>query len=744
MATIEEIIIAPAPAENELDRLGAVSAASIARRVWEDHVRQKRARRQLELMWEKYLLHIDGSGDSQWADIYYGQICEIPRLLSPYRKSENILRNLVRNAVAHHTAVPLQYFALASADREAREKALMDTLWANHLANEQDFNGLFALALALAMPAGFCPVHAYWRDDTAFDWYDPVAPAESGGLDMFTPGPGSIDTFVGNPWDTVFDPTARRGSWRWWSYVRLLPAEAVRRFFDHVPAARTLEGSTRLRSTSEFQRIARSWLVGSLGAHGRPLIEGGGALRDDEELITLCFREDAPGGPGDPGRLRIVAVPGEQASGWASEGRHVVLLADQPLPGGDVSGTVFYSDERGSDVHGRPWVEDKDDLQIDLNLALSKEWEMLVKQAEAPIITPAGAIPDEMAEIGGYKLIETEPALANWRPRVVEWPQYVVMALRAKIQDLRRQLYTLGGYQAVSRGEAPGSRTPYRAILALQQADRTIHAPVNQLFQRAAITFMQRCWKQFKAYGDVGWLVSVADIGAEYAHLAEPYIDKTKLSDRPPRYRLINSFGSSPELLMQEILQLVQTRGADGMPFLSTEEARRAWPHRIMFDQPGDPRAVQRRRARTIAAYAPTLARRYRELTGFDEAALPVAWRAQAIEQIGRQLAFAGIVIGTEIVEPGLEQRFPRLRDDDLDAHITAYTEITQDETADPLARAMLRARQELYFEWQAAMATQARGAQPEAAARETEAPAQPRPEPAGMNEPELVTLAGQ
>lgn len=333
------------------------------------------------------------------------------------------------------------------------------------------------------------------------------------------------------------------------------------------------------------------------------------------------------------------------------------------------------------------------------------------------MVAPGGALHEDMMEIGGYNVWEVEPSLANWRPRVMEWPQGILQWLGNKQQSLRGQLFTLGGYQAVSRGESPGTRTPYRAILALQQADRTIHGPVNVWFQRSACSFLRRMWKQMKTYGDVPWLMDM--VGDEYSYLVDPYVDKTKLSDEPPRFRLVNTFGSSPELLAQEILQLAQFRGADGQPFLTTEEARKAYPYRLVFDQPGDPRAAQRRRARTVAAYSHTLARHYRERTGFDEASLPVEWRGQALKMIGQQLAFIGIVVPSaerpegEIIEPGLEQLFPRLRDDDLQAHISAYTEITQDEQADPIARALIRERQELYLQWQASIAMQQQGGPP-------------------------------
>ena len=48
-----------------------------------------------------------------------------------------------------------------------------------------------------------------------------------------------------------------------------------------------------------------------------------------------------------------------------------------------------------------------------------------------------------------------------------------------------------------------------------------------------------------------------------------------------------------------------------------------------------------------------------------------------------------------------IETNYPRRREDDLEAHIDAYSAITQDETEDPLVRAVTEIRLNLYYEWQ-------------------------------------------
>lgn len=681
-----EPVVSPLPSQNEVDATGQRSRVALAEQVLDDHKKALDARRSRDLLSEKYLLHIDGSGDMQWSDIVDDQRVEIPLLVSMFRKTENVLRIIIDNAVAHHTTMQLNYHAQSPPDRESRDKAMLDTLWINDLAIRQDFNGLYAESLYMAMASGFCPVHGYWREDAPRSDFEGVAYGENGEeIDLF---PGMIDCWVGNPFGTVFNLSAKRRSVVWCSYERVLPADLVRRKFAHVPGVAGIQGSTKIPSATEFQRIARDWMTFGLGRHGSPVLQ---QRRDSrEEVLTVICREIAPftNGRDDPGRLQIIAVPGEVDLRRTARGTHQpILLADQPLPGRDFSWTNFYSHHRGNDIHGKPWVEDLDQLQVDMNIALSKRWEQMLKMANAPIVTPGGAMTDDMADLDGYALLELEPSVATWRPTVMEWPASVIQTLDKEIEEKRSALYTIGGYQAASRGESPGSRTPYRAILALQQADNTIHGPVNQKFQRSACDFARRMHSQMRFYGDVPWIVTVA--GDDYAHLAEPYIDATRLSERPPQYVLVNAFGSSPELRAQEILELMAMRGADGEPFMTTAQARRNYPNQTIFGSENDPGHVKRRRAKTIASRVLTMAANFREQTGFDVFDPRHPWIQQAAQKVFMDA----------------EMLFPRLRDDMLEAHIDSYSEVIQDETADPIARVALTMRQDMYYQWQAMMA---------------------------------------
>ncbi|KKL62294.1 hypothetical protein LCGC14_2186630, partial [marine sediment metagenome] len=470
----------------------------------------------------------------------------------------------------------------------------------------------------------------------------------------------------------------------------LLPADMVRAAFDHRPGVSGLQGTTKIPSASTFQQIARRWQSEGLGIHGSPVITNRRETGEgtDELLFTIC-KETAPGVDRNypNGRLQLVAVPEAVDLQRGQGGGHAIPLVSQALPAGDFSWTLFYSHHRGDDIHGKPWVEDIDAEQVELNIALSKRWEFILRMVEAPIVSPGGAISEDMAEFGGYNVLEIEPSVASWRPTVMTWPDAALKALDKECDDRRRAIYTGGGYQASSRGEAPGSRMAYRAIVALQQADNSIHGPVNLRFRRSAADFGRGCWKQMKRYGQTPWLINIT--GDEYSYLADPYIDSARLSDTPPTYKLVNAFGASPELRAQEVLELMATRGADGQPFLTTAEARRQYPNTTIFDEAGDPKAVQRRRAKTIATTFHTMAAKFREETGFQETDLSHPW----VQQAAMQIFYA------------METQYPRLRDDDLEAHLSTLSEVTQDETSDPIARLPAMKRQDLYFQWQAQMA---------------------------------------
>ena len=509
MATslMPETLVSPQPESNQQDALSRGESTRIAKDVLKLHKSGLKARRQRDLISEKLYLHIDGSGDLQHAEIFANSRIAIPELISEYKKKENLLRLVVDNAVAHHTTMPLKFMAESQGDRKARDRAMIDSIWMNYVAWQQDLNGLLADAMYMAMATGFCPIHCYWSDDPV-DQHEPINHAAQDGPEaqiqkLIDPQPGRLDLWLGNPFDTVFGNAAKRGSAYWCSYARVLPADLVRAKFDHIQGVSGLQGTKKIPSASNWQRIARKWQLDGLGMQGSPVLDGG--HNDSEELMVVVCREVVSGYEADwpNGRLQLIAVPETDDLQGGPEGGNALLLADQELPAGDFSWTNIYSHHRGDDILGKPWVEDLDQSQVELNIALSDRYEFTQKMFHSPTLAPAGMVADDMLDYDGYKVIEVEAGTGGWRPTPMKQDPTVLTSLNTIINDLRTAIYTGGGYQASSRGEAAGSRIAAATVQALQRADNSIHGPVNQRLQRSVCDLGQKCWKQMKAFGDV-------------------------------------------------------------------------------------------------------------------------------------------------------------------------------------------------------------------------------------------------
>ena len=83
------------PPNNEADSL-SIDPREVAREVAEFHRNGLSSRRFHDLTAEKYLIHIDGEGDNQWADLYNGERIQIPHNLSGVpRAQNNLLRPMV-------------------------------------------------------------------------------------------------------------------------------------------------------------------------------------------------------------------------------------------------------------------------------------------------------------------------------------------------------------------------------------------------------------------------------------------------------------------------------------------------------------------------------------------------------------------------------------------------------------------------------------------------------------------------
>ena len=593
------------------------------------------------------------------------------------RLQYNLLRPLTDNWVAYHTAQKFQVLALSRSDKESRDRARIDTIFANQILHQQKLNQVVAEALYFAAPYGSCPIHAYWRDDLASDTYEPLYKTEQpvqGQEQPQGPRPGYVDVFAGDPWDTVYGDGSKRSSVQWLTYGRVLPASLVRQAFQHVPGAEKLEGREDMPSASRFQRIVRGWHNHSRPYHGTAAFFGewGG-----DELLALICREIAPGVLPEfkDGVLQIVALNGTAEtddrlrSGSAGE---PVLLHSGPLPGRRFSCTRFYAGYRADDPTGKPYVADLDDLQVTLNQYVTLEAEFLRRYARPPLKTLSGSMVDDTLTTEDDAVLEFNDPLSLQYTGFLFPPGGMRSPYSEAIERTMEQMFRLGGWQAASRGESK-SGDPAAKVIALARADDTVFGPTNQAIRGSLCDLLQTCHALAKQYMTLPWLVSNVT-GDELSHLAEPYIRGKDLSDEPPDYVVVSGFGATPEAQAERLTQLVQMMGADQTPLLSTEKFWKLYPDQTL--RPPEINANHLREARAQKVN-------------------------YVIQQVVRDLRDQFQDMAPRFIEQAhqiITQNYRPLRDDPPQLHIETLSQLTQDTSEDPMVSGLAQMRQDLYY----------------------------------------------
>lgn len=699
----------PSPAEDRSDTVGEVSAQTLARGVRDFHRQGLHARRHRDLTAEKYALHLDGEGDSQWADLHHGSRIFMPSpLFGAPRQQNNQLRPITDNMVAHLTTRRFTFLAESKPSREAREKALIDAAIINHFARKQRWNQLWAEAKYIAAAFGSCPVHAMWREDSLDDGYEAVWAQDEFGNPMIGVKPGTIDSWVGNPWGTVYDTGATRTRLHRATYERVLPAELVRNAFGRAE----LEGTTRLPSASVFHRISAKWSNFGGGVHGRADIQAVGDLAN-QELISLLFDELAPGiDPQFPqGRLCIVALQGaagaERDFGLGSAAGRPELLWCGGLPAESFSFVrVFSHHGRMDDPLGKPFIADLDDDQIALNQAETLHTEYLRRASKAPLATSGGINVDTL-DLTGDTLIEVEPLTAgSVELQWLEQPSRHIPALESKIIRILEGMYRKGGWQSASRGELP-SGTSGKAIVSAQAADDSIFGPLTAQTQMELQDYARLTWKLFRSFADIPHVIDLA--GDDLAHIADASVDRTMLSDDAPQFVLTSGFGVTPEADAQQLLELMGAVDYMGEGLVTAKMVRELWPDRRLFGaNQEDPQRVRERRPRVVNALLREIASAYLEQYG---------------DRIQDRMGDPKVLQLGQLVALEVDQEEPALPDDDMMAHIDALSLITQDTSEHSVTRTAAMQRQQQYFmviaAQQAAAQAAAQGAPGEEGAEE-------------------------
>lgn len=655
----------------------------LAREVADTHKRGLEARARTDLTREKYLIHIDGEGDGQWADIVYGSQVGVPLNISGgLRLQYNLLRPLVDNWVAYHTAQEFQVVANPRPSAKSRDQSRIDTIWANDLIRRQSMNSVLSEALFFAAAFGSCPVHVAWRDDMSLDlyepFYDPRPPEES----KMALRPGRIDIWPGDPWATAYNPGAKRGSFHWVTCDRVLPAQIVRDTFAHLPGIENVTGRDGAVSASRFQRVMNRWGM-SQGAHGTAAVT---SSMNGEELVATVWREVLPGYDSryPKGRLQVVALVGtdDAGPGASNVGGEAFLLHDGVLPGGMSSVVPVMGGFRGDDVLGKPYVADLDDLQVILNQYVTLEAEFLRRFARPPLIITAGGLVDDTVTTEDDAILETtEP---QFRPEFLYPPAQGANVYDRAIERTMDQMFRLGGWQAASRGESK-SGDPAAKVVALMEADDTVFAPVNRALRQSVVRVLQTGHRLAKRYMTLPYMLQHV-VGEDLAYLAEPYIKASDLSDDPPEYTVVSGYGATPEAKTKQLMGYVTTKGSDGRPLMDTEEFWRLNPDQSI---------------------------RPPEITAKHQVEARALWIIKAITQVAADLREQFGPQADQFAEQAhqiLMRDFPPRRDDPPQLHVRTLSQVTQDESADPIARQLATARQSIYFDILAGQAAQQAG----------------------------------
>jgi len=671
----------PSPERDQQDAESPAELEAKAKLTLEFHRRGLDARRLRDLTVEKYLLHIDGEGDSQWYDVYAGtRLQMIPVLDGVSPVQDNQLRPITDNFVAHLTSQAFRFVVEFKPDRQSRQAALVDQAIINNEVKVQKWNSLFATAKYIACAAGWCPIHSMWRDDADTDAYEGVMPGAM---------PGHIDSWVGDPLAHVVNSAAVRGSAGRQTFARTLPADLVRAAFPHIK----IEGTTKVPSASLFQRVINKWVRTSGVTHGHAELSAG---HGHEEMIALVYDEILPGYDSryPEGSLCIVALQGAATANSedtrSPRGTAKHLWSGQ-LPAGVFSSVPVYSHHRFDDYYGKPYVSDLDDDQIELNqrLALLKEYQ---RRAARPPLGGSGDVTVDTVGFEGDTFFEVDPVVgaSTMDLQYLKYPADHVPVLLEEIQMIYERMYRKAGWQAASRGETTSDSG--KAIIALQQADDSIMGPISQRTSEEACDLAVLNWRLRKQFMDAPTVLE--HIGDELSHMAEPYIDRTMMSETPPQFKLVSGFGTSTEAKAQQLLNLLTVTDPLGEPVLTATQFKKQFPDQSLYSETDDPSDVRERRPRVVNEIIRQVAEgKANELmaqfTGPDgqpqwQPSMADPWT----DELGR------------IVEMEVAQIEDVLLDDDMELNIETLSIITQDTTEHPVARRAAIHRQIRYFMW--------------------------------------------
>lgn len=645
-------------------------ARKIANGTVERHRKGKAKKRLHDLTAEKYLIHVDGENDGQWAEIMGGSIVMVPPRPGTFiRLQQNLLQPIMSHFVAYLCGIPFKTVAEAPLGRRARDKSRMATVLANHTISDQKLNSLLAEAMYIAGIYGHCPVHGTWR-------YGSRAINPLGNV----PGmpPGYVDFWIGDPWDTVYNDGATRNSVHRMSYGRVIPTQILKNAFPEHPQIGKLKGTTDSSATgSTFDRIARKWHSMNQVLRAASYISAG---ESSEDLTSVLCEEVVPGyDPMYPeGLLRIVALSGraESGSGAVGGGGDNILLHQGPLPAKRLSAVRFYSLNRFDNVLGKPYVAAIDDLQIQLNNVVTMRSVRLAKYSNPRVTAPRGAGIEEDSFWADSDAI----LFYNGTDR----PDFMTPPMGnpdydASIAEIEAQMFRISGWQAASRGEANAGDSGTK-VNFLAKADDTIFSPIRQGFEAAFSELMAlgHALTRENAQGQP-FLANI--VGDELSYAIDPWVRAEDLDHLDPQFKVVSGFGASPEALAETLQALVQIPAADG-PLMTSDEFWDRYPNPALRPHRPNIKATKRMRLNSINYLIERLC---------DEAEGQYAEQVQQMPQMAAQLAV--------VIEETVLRKYPLLRTEDWGMSLEALDEIIHDPNSSGMKRNVCELRMNRCYE---------------------------------------------
>lgn len=481
----------PAPNAQKIGTAGGVVTDYVQRlmRITEPWAQMKYRLSARNLLMADGRQRIDWSkGRNQWIDLptLEGEVVTVINYIKP------ILRSLAQRVLSadFRWKVTPRTNAHDERDRATVAETLLDSRY-----RKTDMDGKVRLALYLAYNCGVAYLKSFWNPNigpqqtASVTLPHPVSGApteypvartglplmdEEGNPDpsaqAFVYRPGDTDTAVRSIFNIRLNPDAQGlepdEGFRWLLDYDLLPISTIKERWGVV--AKDVTGANQTDSLSlQFQRLVAALGPTFYGVSPMPM----DGAAEPQALYVEYWEEKSSLLP--QGRLVVMAG--------------TVLLYDGPLPQGFIPHTAIYDERRPFDATGRARVDDLIPPQLTLNAEVSA---LLTQNKRDGIGQWMGFdIPGLFDQIGNVTAAHIKVPLRGQALNrslgdlVAKVPPTPVNQARiAAIEMAQRQMFDIGAYHEIQRGQVPPGVDSGVAVQLLQEAENAqLNDTVRQL-----------------------------------------------------------------------------------------------------------------------------------------------------------------------------------------------------------------------------------------------------------------------